>query len=587
MSRFLLLFAALATTTGLASAQTATQVCPADQAVCVLEPGQYINRVVNEDIVTNSDGTTSRKRADRIYQPQQDAIYLFDGQIINDGYHLRIIGATGSGKMPLVYATQTAGGSTIGNFVRQQNDVTLKNTAYSGVLDVSDDPAVNRQALELMPSQLVRVEAAGFRLVIDNVVMSNVRNEFIRAASALKALYMTNSVVVNGGYQGLTNLGNGKAIDIRDGSIDSLVVRNTTFANFTDRIIRHRQSVGALDVLIFDHNTVMNDFGYHGMFALGRVGKSARISNNLFYDNFVAGSDTSDTVRQSEFNESGELDASGSEKMTWVLSEPNDVTAWDIRNNVYVVSPEVEAFYATYGNGQGDDGNAVNGPTNTNGDVGDNDIIGAGAPLTDHILSRIDNDATAFVEADFELADRPAPMVSLGEWYRTETGRTKGELDTFDPATDDMDRKPLTYFVDSGDFDASYPTSESAYTAANGGCPVGDLNWFPNDYERCSALNVANETDRGTVSGIAELFPVSPNPTRGSATLSYALAAPSEVEITIVNMLGQTVATVVAPRTETAGTHTVRWEGQLAAGVYVVRLQAEGTLVTRRMTVIR
>ena len=583
MLRFLLIIAVLAITSGAASAQTVTQECPTGEAVCVLQNGQYINRVVNDDV----DDSGARVRDDRVYQPQRGAIYLFDGQIINDGYHLRIVGAEGEGDMPLVYATETAGGSTIGNFIRQQADVTLKNVAFSGVLDVSDDPAENEAALAFMPSQVVRVEAAGFRLVIDNVVMSNVRNEFIRAASALKALYMTNSVVVNGGYQGLTNLGNGKAIDLRDGSIDSLVVRNSTFANFTDRIIRHRQSVGALDVVIFDHNTVMNDFGYHGMFALGRVGKSVQISNNLFFDNFVAGSDTSDTERQSEFNESGELDASGSEKMTWVLSEPNDVTEWFVENNVYVVSPELDAFYATYGDGQGDDGNAANGPTNANGDVGDNDIIGAGAPLTDHILGRIDNGATAFVEGDFELADRPATMVNLGTWYRTETGRTKGQLDTWDVTADDFDRKPLTYFVESGDFDASYPTDAGAYTAATGSCPAGDLNWFPAQYATCDELATDGEAGPGYVSGQVRLFPAAPNPTRGAVTMAYELATAGPVEMTIVNLLGQTVATVVPSQTMPAGPHAARWDGELAAGLYIVRLQTEGATVTRRMTVVR
>lgn len=581
MTRFLPLIALLAITTSAASSQTVTQVCPAEQALCVLDNGQYINRVVNEDI--NASGQP--KRADRVYQPQRGAIYLFDGQIINDGYHLRIIGAEGEGDIPLVYATATAGGSTIGNFIRQQNDVTLRNVAFSGVIDVSDDPAENRAALALMPSQVVRVEAAGFRLIIDNVVMSNVRNEFIRAASALKALYMTNSVVVNGGLQPATNLGNGKAIDVRDGSIDSLVIRNTTFSNFTDRIIRHRQSVGAIDVLIFDHNTVMNDFGYHGMFALGSVGRSARISNNLFFDNFVAGSDTSDTVRQSEFNESGELDASGSAKMNWIASEPNDVTTWDIRNNVYVVSPELQAFYTRFGSGastpaETNDNNPANG-------VPDNDIIGEGAPLTDHIRGRIDNPATAFVKADFALANRPATMVNLGTWYRTETGRTKEALDTFNSETDDFDRKPLTYFVGSGDFDASYPVTETAYTAANNGCPVGDLNWFQSDYDRCSSLTTANENGTGVVAGAVRLFPSAPNPSAGSVALRYELAEPTKVEMTIVNMLGQTVATVVTPRMEQAGPHTVRFEGQLASGVYLVRLQAGSSVVTSRMTVVR
>ena len=578
MTRFLLLIAFGAVTVGAAAAQD-TQVCPADAAVCTLEQGQYINRVVNDDVIEDASGT-QRKRADRIYELQQGNIYFFDGQVRNTGYHLRIFGAEGEGEMPLIYATQTASGGDIGDFIKQEADITLKNFALSGIIE---DPDLNPQGLALLPAGVIRVEAPGARLIMDNVVMSNTTNRFVRAQSALKAMYVTNSVFANSGFNGEngTNLGNGKAFDLRDGSIDSLVIRNTTFTNFTDRIIRHRGSTGPIDVLIFDHNTVMNDFAYHGMFALGEVGKRVVITNNLFIDNFVAGSDTSDTVRQSEFNETGELDASGSEKMAWVQSVPNDVTDWKVQNNVYVVSPELDAFYATYGDGMGDDGNPDNGTD------GDNDIIGAGAPLTDHILSRIDNDDTAFVEADLTVADRPATMINLGTWYRTETGRTKA-TESFVTAEDDYDRKTLLYYLDSGDLDASYATSATAYTAAKGSCPAGDLNWFPGEFDRCDAIAVVNEGGPGTTAGgLAELLPTAPNPTRGAATLSYTLANPSQVELTIVNMLGQTVATVVPARTEAAGTHSVRWSGELAAGVYVVRLRTEDAVATRRLTVVR
>ncbi|MDT0630913.1 T9SS type A sorting domain-containing protein [Rubrivirga litoralis] len=557
-----------------------TQTCPADQAVCAVENGQLLNRVINRDTTV----TGERAREDRVYQLARDAIYLYDGNVRNSGYHLRVFGAPGDGPLPQVYATVNQNsGNVPGDWVRQEGDVTFRDFAFSGIIE---DPVLNPDGLTIIPAGVVRVEQPGFTLTIDGTVWSNTRNRFVRAESALKALFLTNSVWVNSGYNGPSggNLGVGKAIDLRDGSIDSLVIRNTTFANYTDRIIRHRGSTGPIRTMIFDHNTIINAFSYHGMMALGQVGDKIQITNNLFVDPFVAGGDTSDVVRQSEFDESGEVYASnGQPEMFWVFTEPSGNAEFEIANNVYVISPEVEAFYDRFGDGMGNDGNPDNGTD------GDNDILDEGTKLTDFILDRIENDAAAFVEGDFELVNRPAPMVNLGEWYRTEARRTKA-TETFDPATDDYDRKTLAYYLESGDFDASYPASANAYTAATGGCPVGDLNWFPTRYDACT-FSVANESGPGQVTGAVRLFPTAPNPTRGSATVTYSLDRPVEVEVTLVNMIGQTVATLTPRQMQQAGTHTLRWDGAagqaLASGVYVVRLQAGDAVVTSRMTIVR
>ena len=499
---------------GTITAQAQTQSCPSDQAICAVTPGQFLNRVVNADTTANGD----RIREDRVYQLArgESAIYLYDGNIRNSGYHLRVYGAEGAGPMPQVYAiiNQTSG-NVPGDWVRQEGDVTFRNFALSGIIE---DPILNPDGLTIIPAGVVRVEQPGFTLRVDNVVWSNTRNRFVRAQSALKALYLTNSVWVNSGYNGPNggNLGVGKAIDLRDGSIDSLVIRNTTFANYTDRIIRHRGSTGPIRNMIFDHNTVINAFSYHGMMALGAVGDRVQITNNLFVDPFVAGGDTSDVVRQSEFDESGEVYGSnGQPEMFWIFTEPNGDPEFVVDNNVYVISPEVEAFYAEFGNGAGNDGNPDNGTD------GDNDILDEGTKLSDFILDRIDNDAAAFVEGDFSLVNRPASMVNLGRWYRTETGRTKA-TETFDPETDDYDRKTLAYYMEGGAFDASYPTSVPAYTAASGGCPVGDLNWFPARFDSCD-MATANEDAPVASAGTVRLFPSAPNPTRAGATFRYEL----------------------------------------------------------------
>ncbi|PSQ85285.1 MAG: hypothetical protein BRD40_00460, partial [Bacteroidetes bacterium QS_1_65_9] len=78
-----------------------------------------------------------------------------------------------------------------------------------------------------------------------------------------------------------------------------------------------------------------------------------------------------------------------------------------------------------------------------------------------------------------------------------------------------------------------------------------------------------------------------PNPARGQATLAYALPEQSEVRITVYDVLGRRVATLVEGRKK-AGTYRATLEAsQLPSGTYFARVRAEGFRQTRRLTVVR
>jgi hypothetical protein len=59
------------------------------------------------------------------------------------------------------------------------------------------------------------------------------------------------------------------------------------------------------------------------------------------------------------------------------------------------------------------------------------------------------------------------------------------------------------------------------------------------------------------------------------------------VRLTVYDVVGAKVATLIEDDVP-AGEHTVRWAPRgLPSGVYFYRLQANGTTMTRRMTVVR
>ncbi|HEX9950656.1 MAG TPA: T9SS type A sorting domain-containing protein [Rubricoccaceae bacterium] len=84
-----------------------------------------------------------------------------------------------------------------------------------------------------------------------------------------------------------------------------------------------------------------------------------------------------------------------------------------------------------------------------------------------------------------------------------------------------------------------------------------------------------------------ELVSPRPNPTAGQTRLAFALPKAGPVQITVVDLLGRTVA-VVADASFAVGQHEITFDAsQLSAGVYAVRLDAGGEVRTGRLTVAR
>ena len=72
-----------------------------------------------------------------------------------------------------------------------------------------------------------------------------------------------------------------------------------------------------------------------------------------------------------------------------------------------------------------------------------------------------------------------------------------------------------------------------------------------------------------------------PNPFNPATTIEYALPQPADVQLTVYNVVGQVVRTLVAEH-QAAGRYLVAWDAtndnghSLSAGIYFYRLQAGG-----------
>jgi len=97
--------------------------------------------------------------------------------------------------------------------------------------------------------------------------------------------------------------------------------------------------------------------------------------------------------------------------------------------------------------------------------------------------------------------------------------------------------------------------------------------------------SVSNEVDEKPLSfGLAQNYP---NPFNPSTTINYTIENAGAVNLSVYNLMGQRVATLVS-EAKTAGTHSVRWNAAGAAsGMYYYRLEVNGQSITRKMTLIK
>lgn len=95
------------------------------------------------------------------------------------------------------------------------------------------------------------------------------------------------------------------------------------------------------------------------------------------------------------------------------------------------------------------------------------------------------------------------------------------------------------------------------------------------------------EREIADIPNSVKLNPNYPNPFNPSTTIPYELTEDAEVKLTIWNMIGQKVATLVDGLVE-AGEHEETWNASnMPSGMYIARFEVSGQVFTRKMTLIK
>jgi hypothetical protein len=158
-------------------------------------------------------------------------------------------------------------------------------------------------------------------------------------------------------------------------------------------------------------------------------------------------------------------------------------------------------------------------------------------------------------------------------------------------------------------------------TSGNAVYPAGAIRWPDTDHEIVeAALDITNDglltvlwSERGTADTAATSlylasvgwstyldasersfiphpssfsFSSFPNPFNGTLKIEYSLPTAQNIKLSVYNVLGQKVETLVAKRME-SGSHTATWNPNCAGGVYFITLKTETESKTTKVLYLR
>jgi hypothetical protein len=128
-------------------------------------------------------------------------------------------------------------------------------------------------------------------------------------------------------------------------------------------------------------------------------------------------------------------------------------------------------------------------------------------------------------------------------------------------------------------------TNSALRTASTTGGPIGDLTW-----ELASGYNTPKITDVKEINSLPTDFVLEqnyPNPFNPSTTINFSVGKASNVKLTVYNMLGQKVATLVN-NFMNAGSYEVKFNAsRLASGIYFYSLEAGNMKLNKKMMLLK
>ena len=457
------------------------------------DPTQYENALYYAIL---ADSTERETNPNVIFELQRNQIYYLGKQIENYDFKLHIRGVEGEGLLPEIQASQKADGTYGLDYIRSYNDMTLENIAFNAYL-----PDGGFQHWE------VELRGTGAKYEFNNVSFDGDRAAAICARADSLNIQIRNCSAGNLGYRTAFG-GNGRFIDLRPEAmyLDTLIIENSTTYNSSDRIIRNMNT--HINYLYIDHLTALNTVGRHGGIQLGDA-KNATVKNSVFGNVVMIGHTDALTSEQTQPENPPRFSVI---TLDTIYEDGNYV----IKNNNIYWDESVHNLW--------DQIDSVSQPDFVN-------------PLLVEAVGAENEDNMYFTEPlSFEtMCDPQISYIAL--YYADPNAGTY----------------PDSWCVggEGGFFpdqiDLSYSTTSQSYTAAEGGLPVGNLNYFP-DLETSTDPLVLSESSVTTY----------PNPFTNQVNITYQVREKGPVSITIFDVSGRKIKELINAE-QSAGEYDITW----------------------------
>jgi hypothetical protein len=117
---------------------------------------------------------------------------------------------------------------------------------------------------------------------------------------------------------------------------------------------------------------------------------------------------------------------------------------------------------------------------------------------------------------------------------------------------------------------------------------MGHIGFAASDTSEFDPVVSVEDNNFNVITGDFSLSQNYPNPFNPKTIINYQLAMTNDVNLSIYNMLGQKVATLVNKK-QKAGNYSMQWDASgFASGVYYYRLNTDGGFVqTKKLILLR
>jgi hypothetical protein len=468
----------------------------------------------------NGDTTATGERVDpfnTVYRLERvEDIYYISAPISNIGYPLTVVAEEGDGPRPYL-ALKTDQGGTIAEYCfRPEGDITLRSLHITGMDD-----------LGAVSQRIIRASADNIRITLDDCWLDDT-DQAIRLDNEGMKLYISNTVFSNLGDP--ANPSAGRGIDERGNSIDTLIIEDCTWYNFTHSILR--DDGGYIKHCKINNSTFVN-VGRRG-FGLGNIAE-LEFTNNILHNVGYIVQDVESSQAVFEIDE-----------ITQELLDMGFTQSLNISNNsVFLDTLLIEDYL--------------------------NESIVA-TPLFNPTGALLVEAGTAegfyYENVNFENPPGNQGIIDQLEYQLNPDLQVENTPDWVLPDP------PNTIYHLVVPFSFNYANT-TAQTGGTDGGQLGDRNWTASP-----TVGIAQAIIK---QGELRAYPT---PAESHVNIAFSLASASFLTIDVYNIGGMKVYNVTNEMYPT-GSHEIYWNlsGKLNAGIYLLRMNAGGNVYTSKMIV--